>query len=218
MYFGDSLISGYNLSTGQSLPSVSFRKLREAGYDVEVINEGVAGDTTSGGKARLKWSLDRKRPDIVILALGGNDMLRGISTDVIRTNLEAMLFELQERKIKTILVRVTAPPNYDAVYADALTTVYSDAGAKYNVPVYPFLLEPIFGNAGYMQQDGVHPNALGVEFIATYMNDYLMKTGWIKLTPEAAAKQGTAPAPVIVEAPTAAQPDVAPAVTQMPPP
>ncbi|MBM3618979.1 MAG: arylesterase, partial [Alphaproteobacteria bacterium] len=210
-----SLISGYNLANGESLPSVSLRKLREAGYDVEVINEGIAGDTTSGGKARLKWSLDRKRPDIVILALGGNDMLRGISTDVIRSNIEAMLFELQQRKIKTILVRVTAPPNYDAVYADALTTLFAEAGVKYNVPVYPFLLEPIFGNAGYMQQDGVHPNALGVEFIATYMNDYLMKTGWLKLLPGAAGS--SAAAPVAVEVPAEAQAP-APAVTQMPPP
>lgn len=209
MFFGDSLISGYNLAVGESLPSVSHRMLREQGYDVDVINEGVAGDTTSGGKSRLKWSLDRKRPDIVILSLGGNDMLRGISTDVIRTNIEAMLFELQQRKLKTILVRVSAPPNYDAVYADALTAVYTEAGAKYNVPVYPFLLEPIFGNAGYMQDDGVHPNKLGVEFIATYLNDYLTRTGWI-------SKPGQAAAPVA--APVVPQDAAVPSVTRMAPP
>lgn len=209
MYFGDSLISGYRLANGQSLPSVSHRKLLEEGYNIEVINEGIAGDTTSGGKARLKWSLNRKHPDIVILSLGGNDMLRGISTDVIKANLEAMLFELTQRKVKTILVRVTAPPNYDAIYADALTALYTEMGAKYNVPVYPFLLEPIFGNTDYMQDDGIHPNAAGVEFIATYMNNYLISTGWIKKPNQAAT---TAPAPSIA-------PDAGvPAVTKMAPP
>lgn len=181
--FGDSLISGYKLKTGESLPSMLHKTLTGQSYDVIVINQGIAGDTTSGGRSRLKATLDQNSPDIIVLALGGNDMLRGIDTKIIRDNLDFMLRILWERKIKTLLVRVSAPPGYDPVYAAELSEAYTDMGKKYNVPVYPFLLEPIFGNPGYMQEDGVHPNAEGVAFIAGYLSNYLISTGWISKKP-----------------------------------
>jgi acyl-CoA thioesterase I len=177
--FGDSLVAGYRLKSEESLPVQVYNLLTGQGYDVIVINQGVSGNTTSGGRMRLQNILDTKHPDIVILALGANDMLKSVDPTVIRDNIDFMLRQLQERRIKTILMRVTPPPGYNLAYAAALVEVYSDMGKKYSVPVYPFFLEPIYGNSGYMQADGVHPNGAGVAFIAKYLSDYLISTGWI---------------------------------------
>jgi acyl-CoA thioesterase-1 len=179
LIFGDSLTAGYRLQPQEALPAVVERRLKEQQKDVQVINGGVSGDTTSGGVRRLTWMLDRHQPDIVFLALGGNDMLRGVAPDMVRKNLDTMLAELQQRNIKTILMGVTVPPNQDASYSAAFNAVYPNLAKQYNVVLYPFFLESIFGHRDYMLDDGVHPNARGVEYIAEHLADYFLKTGWI---------------------------------------
>lgn len=143
-------------------------------YNINVINGGVSGDTTTGGRNRIKWSLDNYKPDIVILAIGGNDALRGISPDIVYDNLNVMLHLLKSRDIKIVLSSVSAPANMGELYNNKFNTIYVDLANKYKVNLYPFLLQEIFGNPSFMQADGIHPNAKGVEFIANALTDYLI--------------------------------------------
>lgn len=179
LIFGDSLTSGYRLQAKEALPAVVEAKLREKGKKNKVINAGVSGDTTAGGKARLAWTLDRHKPDVVLLALGGNDMLRGIRPQTVRENLDAMLAMLKEREIKTILMGVTVPPYQDPGYTEAFNAIYPQLAKQYNVALYPFFLEAIFEHPDYMLDDGVHPNAKGVDYVAGFLADYLISTGWL---------------------------------------
>lgn len=179
LIFGDSLTAGYRLQANEALPAVVEAKLREKGEEVTVVNGGVSGDTTAGGKSRLVWMLDRHKPDVVLVALGGNDMLRGIPPQTVKANLDAMLATLQERGVRTILMGVKVPPNQDAGYTQAFNAIYPQLADEYDVALYPFFLESIFGRSDYMLDDGVHPNAKGVDYVAGYLADYLIKTGWL---------------------------------------
>lgn len=179
LMFGDSLTAGYRLQKEQALPSVVERELVAKGKSVTVINGGVSGDTTTGGMRRLQWMLDKHSPDVVFLALGGNDMLRGIAPATVKQNLDTMLKLLQDRGIKTVFMAVKLPPNQDPTYSAQFNAIYPDLAAKYNVPLYPFFLEGLFGNKGYMLDDGVHPNAQGVEYIGKHVADYLISTNWL---------------------------------------
>lgn len=189
LFFGDSLTAGYGLKQGEALPAQVQDVLKGKGYDVNVINSGVSGDTTSGGRSRLEWTLNRMQPDIVVLALGANDLLRGVQPNVVFNNLDYMLRMLQQRKIKTILVRVVAMQSYDPAYVTEFNAIYPELGRRYGAPVYPFYLEGIYGNAGYMLADGVHPNARGVAYIAGHLSNYLISTKWLpKLPPKEETK------------------------------
>lgn len=179
LIFGDSLTAGYRLNADEALPAVVEKKLREKGEEVTVINGGVSGDTTAGGKLRLAWTLGKHKPDVVLLALGGNDMLRGIPPQTVRENLDAMLATLKERNIRTILMAVQVPPNQDPAYTRAFNAIYPELAEEYGVVLYPFFLESIFGQPDYLLDDGIHPNARGVDYIAGYLADYLIKTGWL---------------------------------------
>lgn len=180
LIFGDSLTAGYRLQAHEALPAVVEDKLHEKGEtEVRVINGGVSGDTTAGGKARLAWMLEKHKPDVVMVALGGNDMLRGIPPETVRANLDAMLQTLKDQQVKTILMAVKVPPNQDATYTQAFNAVYPELAKEYGVVLYPFFMESLFGQTAYLLDDGVHPNALGVEYVAGYLADYLIKTGWL---------------------------------------
>lgn len=179
LLFGDSLTAGYRLQADEALPAVVERNLRAKGEDAIVINGGVSGDTTAGGKARLAWMLEKHQPDIVMLALGGNDMLRGLPPETVKANLDAMLATLQQHDVKTVLMAVKVPPNQDAGYTQAFNAIYPELAGEYNVALYPFFLEPLFGQRDYLLDDGVHPNAKGVEYIGGYLADYFIKTGWL---------------------------------------
>lgn len=179
LIFGDSLTAGYRLQAEEALPAVVEARLREKGEQVTVVNGGVSGDTTAGGKARLDWMLERHSPDIVMVALGGNDMLRGLPPQTVKENLDAMLRTLKERKVKTILMQVKVPPNQDPGYTQSFNAIYPELAREHGVVLYPFFMEPLFGQTDYMLDDGVHPNARGVEYIAGYLADYLIKTGWL---------------------------------------
>ena len=157
---GDSLTHGYGLPQDQGFVPQLQDWLRERGSDVEVINMGVSGDTTSGGRARLGWAL-ADGADAVIVALGGNDMLRGIDPAVSRDNLDAMLVDLKGRDLPVLLAGLSAPLNYGAEFKTAFDGMYSDLPAEHGALLYPSFIAGI-DDASLMQPDGIHPNAEGV--------------------------------------------------------
>ena len=166
--FGDSLTAGYGLPRGQSLPDQLQAALKARGFDIQMINAGVSGDTTSGGLARLDWALEGvkgARIDLVILALGANDALRGIAPDLTRSNITAMIERLKARGIPVLLAGMVAPPNMGPEYAAAFNPIYSDLAARYDVPLYPFLLDGVAAEPTLNQDDGMHPNEKGVSVI-----------------------------------------------------
>jgi len=166
--FGDSLTAGYGLASGEGFPEKLQAALRAKGHDVVIANAGVSGDTTSGGLARLDWSV----PDgtrLVILELGANDMLRGVSPEVAERNLDAMISRLKERGIKVLLAGMLAAPNLGPDYQAAFDAIYPRLAEKHGVPLYPFFLDGIAADGRYLLEDGMHPNAAGVDRIVERM-------------------------------------------------
>lgn len=162
--FGDSLTAGYGLAGRDGFVPRLEAALRAEGYNVTIMNAGVSGDTTAGGKARLGWSLAEK-PDAVLLELGANDALRGISPAASEANLGAMLQILQERQIPVLLIGMKSPPNLGAEYVTAFEEMYPRLAARYKVPLYPFFLDGVAASSALNQPDGIHPNAEGVHEI-----------------------------------------------------
>lgn len=176
LLFGDSIVAGYGLNTEHSLAVLVENALRARGHVVQVIDGGVSGDTTGGGRSRLQWMLDKYAPDIAVLALGGNDVLRGIPPDVTRDNVEAMLTLLRARDVRTILSAVQAPDTLGAAYQAKFDAIYPELAKQYQVPLYPFLLKETFHDPALMQADGIHPNAAGAQVVANALADYLSGT------------------------------------------
>ncbi|MBT9370668.1 arylesterase [Rhizobium sp. CSW-27] len=158
---GDSLMAGYQLPPSKSYPAQLEAALEERGHDVEVLNAGVSGDTTAAGLARLDWSV-LSGTDGVILELGANDALRGISPEQTEKNLDAMLARLKERKIPVLLMGMMAPPNMGGDYAEKFNGIYPRLAEKYGVPLYPFFLDGVVTHPDLQLQDGMHPNDRGV--------------------------------------------------------
>lgn len=174
LLFGDSIIAGYGLEVKNSVPIQLENNLREKGLEVKIINGGISGDTTEGGRKRLQAVLDQHHPDIVLLALGGNDMLRKISPQNVKDNLNAMLKILEERKVKIVFSSVIAPPNFGIVYSYSFNKIYPELAEKFNLPLYPFLLEKIYYTSGMMQPDKIHPSEAGAKKIAQDLSEYLV--------------------------------------------
>jgi acyl-CoA thioesterase-1 len=163
--FGDSLSAGYGVGPGESFPEQLQAALGKAGVAAKVVNAGVSGDTTTGGLARLDWSVPASA-DLVIVELGANDALRGISPDVTRRNLDAILAKLKTRPAtQVILAGMIAPPNMGADYASAFNPIYPELAKAYDVPLYPFFLDGVASVEGMNQADYMHPNARGVGVI-----------------------------------------------------
>lgn len=160
--FGDSLMAGYQLPAGDAFPVKLEAALRAKGHEVEIANAGVSGDTTSGGLARLDWSIPEGTRG-VILELGANDALRGIPPEETEKNLDAMLTRLRERGVSVLLAGMLAPPNMGADYADRFNGIYRRLAEKHGVALYPFFLEGVVTKAGLQLEDGMHPNAKGVD-------------------------------------------------------
>ena len=167
--FGDSLYAGYNLDSDKGFAPTLERALTAKGIKANVFNAGVSGDTTAAGLQRLAFTLDGlpRKPDLVILGLGGNDMLRGLSPDATRANLDAILTELKARGIPVVLTGIVAAPNMGPDYAAAFNPIFGDLAKKYDAQLYPFFLEGVIGTQGLMLPDGIHPNDKGVETIVT---------------------------------------------------
>ena len=163
--FGDSLFAGYQLDREQGFAPVLEESLAQMGRPAKVFNAGVSGDTSAGGLQRLAFVLDGlpKKPDLVIVELGANDMLRGLEPERTRSNLTAIMDELDARGIESMLAGMVAAPNMGGEYADAFNAIYPDLAERYDVPLYPFVLEGVAGNEKLLLADGLHPNPQGVE-------------------------------------------------------
>jgi acyl-CoA thioesterase-1 len=162
--FGDSLTAGLGLPPEQGFPAQLEKRLRADGIDAHVVNAGVSGDTTAGGLARLDWSLTDK-PDLVILALGANDMLRGIDPEIVRANLDKMIDKIKASGAKLLLVGMRASPNWGETYEKEFDRLYPALARAHDVALYPFFLEGVAMNPDLNQPDGLHPNARGVAMI-----------------------------------------------------
>lgn len=175
--FGDSLYAGYGLQRGQSLPDAIQARLRAGGIDAQVINAGVSGDTTAGGRRRLAYTLDRLAtpPDLVLLGLGGNDVLRQVDPAETRANMAAMLGELERRRIPVILTGMMAPPNLGPDFAGRFNGIWPELAREHDAVLDPFILQGVLGNRQLMLPDGVHPNARGVERIAERVTPLVAK-------------------------------------------
>lgn len=160
---GDSLSSGYGLQLEQSWVSRLEGRLEHEGYGYTVINASIAGDTSSGGLARLPSLLAKHAPAIVIIELGGNDGLRGHPVATLRANLEQMIQLVRQHGAAPVLAGIQIPPNYGPAYAGAFAQLYPTIAADLDVPLVGFLLEDVALNADLMQADGIHPNARGNE-------------------------------------------------------
>lgn len=159
--FGDSLMAGYQLPAGDAFPTRLETALKEKGYDVSIANAGVSGDTSSGGLARIDWSVPDGTKG-VILELGANDALRGIPPEQTEKNLREMIERLQARKIAVLLVGILAPPNMGGDYAARFNPIYSKLAGDYGVPLYGFFLDGVVTEASLKLEDGMHPNADGI--------------------------------------------------------
>lgn len=160
--FGDSLMAGFGLGPGEGFPEKLQAALQKKGHDVVIANAGVSGDTSSGGLSRLDWSV----PDgtqLVILELGANDMLRGVAPQVTEKNLDAMISRLKDRGMAVLLVGMAAAPNLGADYAVAFNAIFPRLAEKYDVPLYPFFLDGVAAERDLLLEDGMHPNAAGIE-------------------------------------------------------
>lgn len=175
LLFGDSIIAGYGLSEDDTLTAQLQAYLDQKKLNVNIVNGGVSGDTTSAGVSRLPWTLKRHKPDIVFLALGGNDVLRGLPPSMAKQNLEIMLKTLQDNGVQVILSEVLAPANLGQEYSQELSNAFKDLAKRFNVPLYPFLLEDIFATPELMLRDGIHPSAAGVKAMTQRLGDYLLR-------------------------------------------
>lgn len=164
LVFGDSLVAGYGLPQADAFPVQLERALAAEGLPVSVVNGGVSGETTTGGRARLAWTLGEgdAQPEAVIVELGANDALRGVDPDVSDANLDAILSEMQRRGIPVLLAGMRAPPNMGTDYTRRFDALYPRLAKVHNVPLYPFFLDGVAANPALNQADGLHPNAAGV--------------------------------------------------------
>ena len=169
---GDSLTSGHGIGRDDAYPAVLERTLRNAGLPFRVLNHGVSGDTTAGGVRRLVAALN-EHPQILIVALGANDGLRGVSVGEVRRNLEQMIEAAQAAGLSVLLCGMEAFPIYGWQYTVDFHRIYPELAAKYGVPLVPFLLDGVVGNETMLQPDMVHPNAAGAKAIAGNIWPYL---------------------------------------------
>ena len=167
--FGDSLTAGYGLDTGLGFAPQLQATLRRHGIAAQVVDGGVSGDTSEAGKARLGWTLDGlpRKPDLVIVELGANDMLRGLDPALTRANLDAVLGELKRRNIKLLVAGMRAAPNLDPDYVARFEAIYPALARQNGAALYPFFMEGVAGQKGLVQPDGMHPTFEGVKRIVT---------------------------------------------------
>ena len=157
--FGDSLTAGYGLDQGLGFAPQLQATLRRHGIAAAVVDGGVSGDTSEAGKARLGWTIDgmQRKPDLVILELGSNDMLRGLDPGLTEANLDAMLAELKRRQIPVLLAGMRAAPNLDPAYVTRFEALYPALARKHGVAIYPFFLDGVAAQPGMQLPDGMHP-------------------------------------------------------------
>lgn len=162
--FGDSLVAGFGLRANESFPAQLENTLKKRGQNVDIVNAGVSGDTTTGGLGRLDWSV-QDGTEAVILVLGANDMLRGMEPEIARKNLSDMIKRLKERKIEVLLAGMRAAPNLGADYAKKFDAIYAELAKEHDILIYPFFLDGVAGERDLNMSDGIHPTPKGVSLI-----------------------------------------------------
>jgi acyl-CoA thioesterase-1 len=172
---GDSLSAAYNIAMDEGWVALLERRLRATGYGQPVINASVSGETSRGALARLPDLLTRHRPGIVIIEIGGNDGLRGLSLDVFRKNLMTMIEAAQSANARVLLLGMRIPPNYGPSYTEGFQAVYGELAKRYEVALVPFLLEGVALDSELMQDDGIHPRAAA--------EPQILDRVWISLEP-----------------------------------
>ena len=175
MLYGDSLMAGYGLNQNENLSSALTAKFNLKGTAVLIINASVSGNTTSNGLARLDWSLGES-PNIVILCLGANDMLRGIDPKYIRENLNTMISKINESGSKVILAGMRSPKSMGGIYQQRFDQMYREIAEEHDLTFMPFLLEGIALEKKYLQNDYKHPNALGIQVMANNLYPYILES------------------------------------------
>jgi acyl-CoA thioesterase-1 len=165
---GDSLTAGLGLSQDDAYPTLLQQRIDAAGLNYTVVNAGVSGDTSAGGLSRLDWALGDSRDDvrILIVALGGNDGLRGLPVEELEQNLATIIEHAQARRVGVILAGMDAPPNFGQSYIVSFHQVYPRLAVRYRVPLIPFLLQGVAGIDTLNQRDGIHPTAAGARIVA----------------------------------------------------
>ena len=163
--FGDSLTAGYGLPQGQGFVPQLEDSLRRNGIRAHVIDGGVSGDTSGAGRARLAWTLDglKQRPDLAIVALGGNDMLRALPPAQTRANMEAIVSELKRRNIPVVIAGMLATPNLGPQYGAEFNRIFPDLARRHDATLYPFFLRGVAGDRRLSLPDGIHPNFQGIK-------------------------------------------------------
>ena len=169
---GDSLTAGLGVTVDEAFPARLQARLRAEGYDYRVVNAGVSGDTTAGGLRRVDWAL-RAHPDVVIVALGANDGLRGQSPQAIRANLEEIVARLQAAGARVLLAGMRLPPNYGAEFTKEFEAVFPAVARRAKIAFMPFLLDGVATDPRLNQPDGIHPTAAGHQVIADHLWSYL---------------------------------------------
>lgn len=174
LVLGDSLSAGYGLPAGEAFPVKLGIKLRAAGHNVKMLNGGVSGDTSAGGRARLSWALADK-PHFAIIELGANDGLRGLDPEAMRENLDDIITRLKAAGIGVLLTGMRAPPNIGPDYGKAFNRVFPDLAKKHHVLLYPFFLEGVAAIPELNQHDGIHPNPRGVAVIVDRIMPFVVR-------------------------------------------
>jgi acyl-CoA thioesterase-1 len=159
LVLGDSLSASHGFAASQGWVNLLERRLQEQGFPHQVVNASISGDTSQGGLARLPAALERHRPDIVILELGGNDGLRGVSLNTLEKNLAAIIELSQRNGAQVLLAEMRIPPNYGPRYTQKFQSVYQNLANEYDITLIPFLLEGVADSKKLMQNDGIHPRA-----------------------------------------------------------
>ena len=181
LIFGDSLSAAYGLPRQEGWVALLQKKLHSEQYEYDVINASVSGETTSGGLSRLNAALAKTQATIIILELGANDGLRGLPLSEMKANLNAMIKQSKANKAKVLLLGMKLPPNYGPRYAESFTLSYAQLSKDHKISLVPFMLENVAAKPDLIQQDGLHPNALGqpiiLENIWPYLQPLLKKQG-----------------------------------------
>ena len=179
LVFGDSLSAAYGIRPEQGWVALLTQRLQSQGYGYEIVNASVSGETTSGGLQRLPRALQLHRPGIVVLELGGNDGLRGLPLGTTRDNLGQMVRLSQQAGAQLLLVGIRMPPNYGPRYTEEFAAIFPALAKQYHLPLVPFILQNVAQDPSRMQEDGVHPNALGepqvLETLWPYLKPLLKK-------------------------------------------
>jgi acyl-CoA thioesterase-1 len=163
---GDSLTAGYGLLEMQSFPALLQEKLNVDGYQWEVVNAGISGDTSAAGLQRVDWALSQGDVRILILELGANDGLRGLPVAEMKKNLASIIELAQQKRVAVLLAGMEAPPNFGPEYTVSFRQVYRDLARQYNIKLLPFLLDKVAGEPSLNQPDGIHPNVDGSKIVA----------------------------------------------------